>query len=579
MSTPSKTEVSLCPSCDTTFTHSDLLPNATLSAELLAIVRSNRPHPATTEMRAVITKAPTELERYDRELERLDAIFDQIMAGRKSLQLLYDQCVSVVDAPVRRLPTEILAEIFHHCTTQDSKSPDTDPIPTHLWESQAKRELRRVAGGDLVSLAQVCVGWHRIVQGTPRLWSTITLDVRCWTPPGELQHVVRAPQYMMQRLRVALNRAQLAPLTIRVGGGGPCHPQALQLLVQSAPRWRAASFTLDCAELKNLSGVQGRLPVLQSLNLQGLNEDPAILAEVAQYFAHAPHLRRLEYCGPLGAVAHLPLQQLRHCGYGAVYPDDLPALLSTMGALSSAEEMHVEINLAAMRRALPLALVPVVSSIGQFEIESMEDYGDESRPALAALFPALTLPQMHQFKLFGRRDVYPYGPLYWPQPQALALFRRSGSRDILRSLSIPDVVITEKELLALLKELPSLAYLFVSDHPQLDPAPDSGPHLVVTDTLLKALTPNLDLPAECILPSLAIIDFRTLGRFTDEALQVFIAMRLNWRDDEAGFECAVLWLQGYPRPLGTETSAYFDDWKEHNSLVFACREFDPADDY
>ncbi|KAJ7458616.1 hypothetical protein FB451DRAFT_1273613 [Mycena latifolia] len=543
MSLPSETEVSLCPSCDSTFTHSDLLPSATLSAELLEIVRSHRPHTATAAMHAVIATAPDELARYDKELERLDVIFERITVGRQVLQQLYDQCVSVVDAPVRRLPTEILAEIFHICAAQDSKSSNKEPIPAHLWESAAKRELRRVAGGDLVVLAQVCVGWRRVVLGTPTLWSTIMLDLRCWANPVDTYRAFRLHQTMVQLLRRALTLAEEVPLTIQ-----------------------------------NLSDVRGNLPLLETLTLQGLNEDPEILAEVAQYFSDAPRLRRLEYCGPLGVVARLPLQQLQSCGYGAVYHDDLPALLSTMGALSSAEEMHVEINLAAVHRALPLDLVPVVSSIGEFELESMEDYGEDSRDALGALFAALTFPQMHQLKLFGMRDVYPYGPLFWPHSAALSLFQRSGSHQTLRSLAIPDVVIAEAELLELLKELPGLVYVFVSDHPPLDPAPESPPHLVITDTLLKALTPTLDRPAECILPRLEIVDFRTLGRFTDDALRAFIRDRLNWRGRQAGLECAVLWLQGYPRPLGDETSSCFEKWKE-DGLQFACREFNPADDY
>ncbi|KAJ7496394.1 hypothetical protein FB451DRAFT_1549558 [Mycena latifolia] len=465
----------------------------------------------------IIAAAPTELARYDRELERLDAIFEQITEGRRTLQLLYDQCMSIVDAPVRRLPTEILVEIFHICAAQDSKSPSREPIPAHFWESEAKRELRRVAGGDLVSLEQVCVGWQRLVLGTPSLWSTITLDLRCWADPVDAHRAFWLHQDMVPA----------AP-----PGSGPCDSYALGILAQTSDRWRAASFTLDCADLKNLSDVRG-------LTLQGLNEDPAILAEVAQYFSDAPRLRRLEYCGPLGVVAHLPLQQLQ-----------------------SLRKMHVEINLAAVHSALPLELVPVVSSIGEFELESMEDYGKDSRDALSALFDAFTFPQIHQLKLFGMRDVYPYGPLYWPHPAALSLFQRSRSYQTLRSLAIPDVVITAAELLELLKELPSLI----------------APHLIIIDTLLRALTPTLDRPAQCMLPSLEIVDFRTLGHFTDDALGAFIRDRLNWRGRQAGFECAVLWLRGYPRTLGDETSGYFAKWKERG-LQLACREFDRADDY
>ncbi|KDQ51307.1 hypothetical protein JAAARDRAFT_185059, partial [Jaapia argillacea MUCL 33604] len=60
-----------------------------------------------------------------------------------------------VFAPVRRLPMEILTEIFVHCL----------PDPSAFGYPEARR-----------TLMHVCSSWRELVCSTPRLWSTILVN-------------------------------------------------------------------------------------------------------------------------------------------------------------------------------------------------------------------------------------------------------------------------------------------------------------------------------------------------------------------------------------------------------------------
>ncbi|KAJ7146852.1 hypothetical protein C8R44DRAFT_864570 [Mycena epipterygia] len=576
---PLSSSISLCNSCDTTFTQSRLIPTAERSAQLLQILRTNCAHRETSGIRAAISAVPAELARYDEELARLDCIFEKIVAGRAALQQHYDQCVAVIDAPVRRLPNEMLLEIFNLCG-QPTQELSMDPVAPQSWEYEAQKEVRRVAGGHLFPLSQVCTQWRELVTGTPTLWSTINLDLRCWTIPVETMRASYLHQQMVQFLKVALERGRQTLLTIEVYGVGECHPHALQTIALAGHRWRSASFTLDCGMLKNLSAVTGNLPILETLCIHVLKENSEALSDVARYFSDAPQLRTVEFCGPLAPVARLPLEQLHHCAYRGVEPEDLPSLLSQFTQLSSAQEVLAQINLEAVRAALPLELPSVVSQIEELVIDSVQDNGDDSFHALAAIFGALTLPRMQGLRLLSMPNTEQ--PLYWPQPAAHALFVRSASRHTLQALSLNDVAITESDLLDTLAELPSLLYLFISDHPALAAVDGNPAHHLITDSLLKKLTPEGDpekgRPKTWLVPNLEIVDLRTLGQFRDELLLNFIGNRALHHTSVGSFECALLWLPGYCRQLTDATTDLLTGWVEIKELLFTCREYDPNED-
>ncbi|KAJ7328242.1 hypothetical protein DFH08DRAFT_883675 [Mycena albidolilacea] len=129
-------------------------------------------------LREVIATAPAEIAHYEAELNRLDVVFERMYTGRPDLQLLYDRSHSMLDTPVRRLPNEVLVQIFELCEAPQEE-PTLEVLAPDDWENQTDKELLRLAGGDLAAIAQVSTHWRNLVLNTPLLWTRITLDLRC----------------------------------------------------------------------------------------------------------------------------------------------------------------------------------------------------------------------------------------------------------------------------------------------------------------------------------------------------------------------------------------------------------------
>ncbi|KAJ7454560.1 hypothetical protein B0H11DRAFT_2287863 [Mycena galericulata] len=578
MSSPSETSV--CDSCDAAFKHSPLLAAAPHPDELINILRTNsggNDSRHAPELQAIICAAPSELKRYDLELARLDAIFEEIIAGRNALQSLYSQCVAIVHSPIRQLPHEILVEIFAFC--EQPKEWDLEPVSAPLWEREAKKEIAQVAGGALVAISQVCWQWRVLALGTPALWTTINLDMRCWTLPVQTVRASVLHQRMLPLLKKALERGNQTPLTVKAHGQGECHPHALQTLALAAPRWRAATFTLECTMLKNLSAAAGNLERLETLTLHGLNEELEALGDVMQYFSNAPKLRNVEFCGPVDVVAWLPLEQLASCTYSGVGPEDLVPLITQMARFSSTASLHVQLNFEDIATSLPLELPAVVSLVEEFDIYSMQHEGPDSERVLAAIFEALTLPNLQRLSFRGMAaDGNCLRPLQWPHIAALSLFARSASWDTLQSLSLLDVVLAQRELLHCLTQLPALTYLFISDHLPRDGLLTNAPHYLITDSLLAALSPpTKSHTIPWLLPRLEILDLRTLGCFSVDFLLHLLIGRTEEGGFEGRFECSLLWFPGHRISMNLDSIVDLRERTRRGELLFACREFDPED--
>ncbi|KAF8157293.1 hypothetical protein K438DRAFT_1621213, partial [Mycena galopus ATCC 62051] len=140
---------------------SQLLPTAAQTAQVHQLLRSNA-MPSHTHLESIIISSLANVARYDIEIKRLEA-------ERNALQRYYDECRSVY-APVRRLPPEILAEIFSLCSS-----------PTPILYCDGTQDIpygpSPVSQPYLLPLLQVCFSWYNTVMATPCLWANIEADL------------------------------------------------------------------------------------------------------------------------------------------------------------------------------------------------------------------------------------------------------------------------------------------------------------------------------------------------------------------------------------------------------------------
>ncbi|KAJ7817267.1 hypothetical protein B0H14DRAFT_2456895, partial [Mycena olivaceomarginata] len=140
-----------------------ILPQLTQKAELRQLVRSNE-YPTDVQAshcQEIISSSPAELERYDTDIARLRAIIDKLEKDRTVVEDYLRLCRYTV-SPIRRMPAEILTEIFA------------------FFVPDAFEELARVANADLLRIAHVCSRWHKLAMETPSLWSSIGLHLILW---------------------------------------------------------------------------------------------------------------------------------------------------------------------------------------------------------------------------------------------------------------------------------------------------------------------------------------------------------------------------------------------------------------
>ncbi|KAJ6493174.1 hypothetical protein C8R45DRAFT_1136174 [Mycena sanguinolenta] len=486
--------------------------------------------------------------QYGSELYRLFAFSDQLYKDRLAPERLHTKCIPAVP-PIRRLPTEILIEIFKH---REKRNEDQAPADNCLLASQ---ELRRVAGGDLSAFSQVCSQWRQVVLYTPTLWTHVALDLSFWTNGIDLR-TCRAFLWIVPLLEVALARGREVPLCVDLNATGRCHPRLLQTLATSARRWRSATLYVESDLLTNLGGMAGNLPLLETVRMTVVNESPETLADLAKLFCSAPRLHTVEFCGPLSVVAYWPVEQFRRCLFCSLGPEDIRPLVAFMDRFTNAE-LHLELDFEAFQDSElgSLDLDPVVSSIVEIDI-SARDTGHQtqvSQRVLGEIFDALTLPGLERLHLCGATKSG--NPVRWPHIEGTGLLKRCGSRTTLISLHLDDVIITDSELLECLAGLPQLQNLRVADHPGLDGLVEKPRHHLITDRLLKQLTPPVDSPAQCLVPNLEILDFKTFGKFTDTVFFEFAVGRATLAGHKT-LECVLDWIPGWPCELTVPTHVH-----------------------
>ncbi|KAF7357912.1 hypothetical protein MVEN_00837600 [Mycena venus] len=190
--------------------------------------------------------------------QRLKHLDDEIAVMRKALDKLseerdalsaYVEGHKALMSPIRRLPLDILEEIFGAC------------LPTN-------RNCVMSAEEAPVILGRICSSWRAISLATPRLWSRLHIvEPRSPEPSNSLNTSRR-----LQRLEVAnswLRRSGECPLSISLDSSAdprmsppinspvsPTNPDLfLSALIQFAPRWQNLNLVTQQSALKTLSRV------------------------------------------------------------------------------------------------------------------------------------------------------------------------------------------------------------------------------------------------------------------------------------------------------------------------------------
>ncbi|KAJ7463657.1 hypothetical protein FB451DRAFT_1370582 [Mycena latifolia] len=233
------------------------------------------------ELRSVLSEARIHLAHLERRISEGSFFFGtrRLARERDELQARVSLYANIL-SPLRRMPPELLAEIFAFAVLSDPGPSGTAPA------------CARAASRMKWSLAQVCRRWRAICVSLPRLWTDI--DIHFCAEHGS------AATYPASVLQLQLERSARLPLRVtfdcdtsrRVKVPHLEHQlRLLWLLVEHCARWATLKIRGCDSLLVELAHVQGRIPILEELDINTLGACPAFHGISGDIFAAAPSLR------------------------------------------------------------------------------------------------------------------------------------------------------------------------------------------------------------------------------------------------------------------------------------------------
>ncbi|THU94127.1 hypothetical protein K435DRAFT_967010 [Dendrothele bispora CBS 962.96] len=473
-----------------------------------------------------------EIQRYDTEIHQLRQILSKLKKERR-VAVKSRNVQKALLSPIRRLPIEILGEIFSLC----SHAPHEDVTKTYnVLHRRADRTLSMSVG--VLNIASTCTLWRAISMSRPSLWSDITIHF------DSLYDVISGHP-LEQILECWLRYSKTSPLTLRLHTYGPLPgtgtvlpisdlhsriERVLDLLLLESRRWESAVISMDTPSVLYMYGAKASFPKLQKLVLSFDQGDSGMTHDwpnyVDEFFASAP-LRQLA---------------LPNCEFGL---EDLfrPSAATSLTSLTFdtfyGETLHllehfpVVEHLRILRYRGPGFNHLNNSVIVRVERLSHLDIGigiPDHRPQVFELdiFASLEAPRLLSLEISKHRTDFMGIPvaLRWSS----TVFRKmlDQSAFSLRSLSISRIEISNDQLLEVLDAMPKLTHLTVNicfENESYDPT-----------ALLRAL---IFTPAS------------GLQLFHLEHLSVFRSQKIN--DDVLNLICDM--LESRSRPLISESTS------------------------
>ncbi|KAF7303072.1 F-box domain-containing protein [Mycena kentingensis (nom. inval.)] len=470
--------------------------NASLPANLAACADEISTDLATQETTAALLRV--QLSDVEREIEFLKRLSQLALA------------VSAPVAPIRRLPAELLVQIFRQHWIEFDETYDNidhrefDPIHAH-----ASKPLVSLALGPLLTVAQVCANWHEIVMGTPALWAELHLDAAIWrySGDGELVHDLVA---------AGIQRSGDMPLFVSIYNQKPRDTSAfsdnaaLSLLATTSHRWRTAR--LWCRP-EDIPCLDAGLPLLEAV--QAHSNTLCGLPEM-------PRLRAITYNGAHN-IPKLPLEQLNAVRIQELPYDQLAALAAILPRLHGCVEISLFDAPAGSVDSEDLAILPpIVCAADKLSISFgrpkwRED--DRFMDAVQRITTNLTAPHLRE--LFFKSNAGG-GFLRWPHDAMIHFMKRSNTHKHLVALNLADVLISTHELTEVLREVAALEFLDCGDD-------DEGPAALDAPLLHELLEVNGDAEkSPKLVPHLQELWYSSYMEFDHELLLSFVEARVAW---------------------------------------------------
>ncbi|KAK0215941.1 hypothetical protein EDD85DRAFT_439197 [Armillaria nabsnona] len=243
-----------------------------------------------SELRRTVAEAPQNIINLGQRIEATRELLDVLITQQSYASDALDDARFITHSP-RRLPEDVLLEIFYHCVNE-------------VVEALRAGETRCVLHHDAapLSLSQVCQSWRRVTIQAPLLWRCVSVNLHNHYVTRE--HHPGAPctnhddprsSYL---LCIHLQRARQVSLHVCINGRSNfAQIPLIPPLLSTSSAWVELSLRLPFSAYHQLATCHGFLDRLQFLRLSVKDHANvnAIIAptEVVSVFSIAPQLREV----------------------------------------------------------------------------------------------------------------------------------------------------------------------------------------------------------------------------------------------------------------------------------------------
>ncbi|KAK7031038.1 hypothetical protein VNI00_013828 [Paramarasmius palmivorus] len=457
--------------------------------------------PSQEELREIedLVSAPEE------KIQLLNEKISQLQAERDGLQSFIDNHRALL-SPARRLPRDILAEIFLHC------------LPTDRLPSCDGRKAPLV-------LTTICRFWREIAVTTPRLWRAIHFIIPILT--GYIIHDDFRKQTRLHNegLQLWLERAKSVPLTISCympsssdkpmeirEGLQNTYSESLEILLRYSVQWKTLclSFIPRQLLLLFLKLKPSDIPLLRTLYLERNTfdfwrpwmstteghplSDIARVASLRALYLQSEYVDIAAFPARWGELTELSITLPLHLSYDVSPAEFVQKLSQTCHSLRKCA-LNLAItppeNLVSIQS--PRQTWKYLSDFSiHFEINDMPEEHSQAFQILERVFDPIATPALSHFTF--RTSIM---PLEIERAPFLTLFEVSNCHII--SLEL-ETQLSEKALVETLRCIPSLAVFHLVDIFQSSSYVIEGvvihppPYPALTSNLFRALAEDVLCP-------------------------------------------------------------------------------------
>ncbi|CAA7267099.1 unnamed protein product [Cyclocybe aegerita] len=403
----------------------------------------------------VLQKSISTLEnRRDEILRELDNLSLQLHNQKAQYSQLLNE-----DAPIHKLPNELLTEIFLDCKQISARS----------------RNKSRVQIPFQVAASHVSRRWREAILATPLLWNTMDFHIR------PMNHVQRR---VLSQLGAHIKRSDTCFLDISLNFHIVDQLSSyFKLLGAHSRRWRRLSIVTKHEQVEEISELlrHAEAPILQHLSLNIGKPEQGSLSPRKPYSAiaqnilmlGAPSLSFLRLAGFALGNSHPPtcfVTTLHLDGWTRHYMvhDQFRTILENTPLL-------VNLSLNQLTVHHPRDPLEVLQTVNLANLRSLRIHGP--CPSLFRLIPMMRMPQLHTFSLH-RIDIFD-SPIL-PSVQTVCLescaFDEPEIENLIRAF--PSV-----SYLSIDEAMPDIFFMLLPNSPETEPEPDPArpcpwPHLL-----------------------------------------------------------------------------------------------------